>query len=163
MRPYKAGGQVLDGVLIALLDVDSIKRSLDEIREARDFAEAIVETAREPLLVLDASLQIVKGTPSFYETFLVTHAETEGRSLFELGDGQWNIPRLRVLMEELLPHGSRIENFEVAHEFPGMATGTSPLTRVRSSAGRRAPKPFCWPSKTLPTASARRSGSASGS
>jgi two-component system, chemotaxis family, CheB/CheR fusion protein len=118
MRPYRAGEQKVGGVLIALLDIDSVKRSLDELREARDFAEAIVETVREPLLVLDAGFHVVKGTPSFYETFLVTHPETEGRSLFELGSGQWNIPRLRILMEELLSHGSRIENFEVACEFP---------------------------------------------
>ncbi|HXB72651.1 MAG TPA: chemotaxis protein CheB [Candidatus Acidoferrales bacterium] len=120
MRPFTAGDRKAEGILMALLDIDSVKRSLDEAREARDFAEAIVETVREPLVVLNADFQVLKATPSFYETFLVTHAETEGRSLFELGNGQWNIPRLHLLMEEMLLRGSRFENFEVAHEFPAL-------------------------------------------
>jgi PAS domain S-box-containing protein len=120
MRPYTAVEQKTDGVLMALLDIDSVKRSLDEAREARAFAEAIVETVREPLLVLNAEFHVLKATPSFYETFLVTHAETEERSLFELGNGQWDIPRLRLLMEEMLLRNSRFENFEVAHEFPSL-------------------------------------------
>ena len=120
MRPFTAGEQKIEGVLMALLDIDSVKRSLEDAREARDFAEAIVETVREPLLVLDAEFHVLKATTSFYETFLVTPTETEGRSLFELGNGQWNIPRLRLLMEDLLPRGSRIEGFEVAHEFPSL-------------------------------------------
>jgi two-component system CheB/CheR fusion protein len=120
MRPYHAGEGKIEGVLVALLDIDSVRRSLDEAREARDFAEAIVETVREPLLVLDAGLRVLKATPSFYGTFQVGPAETEGRILFDLGAGQWNIPRLRALLEEILPRGSRVENFEVAHDFPSI-------------------------------------------
>ena len=120
MRPYQAGERSVDGVLVALLDIDSVRRSLDEAREARDLAEAIVETVREPLVVLDAGLRILKATHSFYAAFQVDSAETEGRILFDLGDGQWNIPRLRALLEEILPGGSRVENFEVAHEFPSI-------------------------------------------
>jgi two-component system CheB/CheR fusion protein len=120
MRPYKAGEQKVGGVLMALLDIDSVKRSLDEVRQARDFAEAIVETVREPLLVLNAQFRVLKATHSFYETFYVTQAETEGRILFELGDGQWNIPRLRDLLEKVLLHHRRVENFDVAHDFPSI-------------------------------------------
>ena len=120
VRPYTIGNHQADGVLMALLDIDAVKRSLEEAREARAFAEAAVETVREPLLVLDAEFRVLMATSGFYETFLVTPGETEGRSLFELGNGQWNIPRLRHLMEELLPRGNRIENFEVAHEFPSL-------------------------------------------
>jgi two-component system CheB/CheR fusion protein len=120
MRPYKTGEQKIDGVLMALLDIDSVKRSLDEVRQARDFAEAIVETVREPLLVLNAQFRVLKATHSFYETFCVTQAETEGRILFQLGDGQWNIPRLRELLEKVLLHHRRVENFDVAHDFPSI-------------------------------------------
>ena len=120
MRPYHAGEGKIDGVLVALLDIDSVRRSLDEAREARDFAEAIVETVREPLVVLDAALRVLKATPSFYGTFHTGPAETEGRILFDLGDGQWNIPQLRALLEEILPRGNRVENFEVAHDFPSV-------------------------------------------
>jgi len=120
VRPYNAGEQKTGGVLMALLDIDLVKRSLDEAREARDFAEAIVETVREPLLILDAEFQVLRANSSFYETFLVTHAETEGRSFFELGNGQWDIPRLRLLIGDILLRGSRFDNFEVAHEFPSL-------------------------------------------
>jgi two-component system CheB/CheR fusion protein len=120
MRPYHVSERKVDGILMALLDIDSVRRSLDEAREARDFAEAIVETVREPLLVLNAELRVLKATHSFYETFQVGQAETEGQSFFDLGDGQWDIPRLRALLEEMLPRDSRVDNFEVAHDFPSI-------------------------------------------
>ena len=72
MRPYKTGDKRVAGVLVALLDIDTVKRSLDEAREARDFAEAIVETVREPLLVLDSGLRIVRASRAFYESFGVS-------------------------------------------------------------------------------------------
>ncbi|MBZ5622982.1 MAG: PAS domain S-box protein [Acidobacteriia bacterium] len=120
MRPYQAAEQKIDGILMALLDIDTVRRSLDEAREARDFAEAIVETVREPLLVLNSELRVLKATHAFYETFQVGQAETEGRIFFDLGDGQWNIPQLRTLLEEMLPRDSRVENFDVAHDFPSI-------------------------------------------
>ena len=91
MRPYRTGEQKISGLLISLLDIDAVKRSLDEAGEARDFAEAIVETVREPLLVLDAELRIVRATESFYRTFQVSKQDTEGQILFDLGNGQWDI------------------------------------------------------------------------
>ena len=118
MRPYYAAGRKIDGILMAFLDIDAIRRSLDQAEKARDFAEAVVETVREPLLVLDAGLRVLKATPSFCQTFQVEQSETEGRLLFDLGGGQWNIPRLRALLEDILASGSRVENFDVAHDFP---------------------------------------------
>jgi PAS domain S-box-containing protein len=118
MRPYHAGERKIGGILIALLDIDAMRRSLDEAQEARDFAVAVVETVREPLVVLNAELRVLKATPSFYETFHVAQGDTEGRLLFDLGDGQWNIPQLRNLLEEILPSGSRVEDFEMTHSFP---------------------------------------------
>ncbi len=120
MRPYHAGERKVDGILIALLDIDSVRRSLDEAREARDFAEAVVDTVREPLLVLNSEFRILKATPSFYATYQVGQTETEGRSFFELGNGQWNIPRLRTLLEDLLPRDKRVEDFDLAHDFPSI-------------------------------------------
>jgi two-component system, chemotaxis family, CheB/CheR fusion protein len=120
MRPYKTVDQEIRGIIMALLDIDIVKRSLDEARDARDFAEAIVETVREPLVVLDAELRIVKATQSFYETFQVSQQDTNEQVLFDLGDGQWDVPRLRELLEHLLPRNSRFENFEVEHNFPSI-------------------------------------------
>jgi two-component system CheB/CheR fusion protein len=118
MRPYKSGEDKIGGILMALLDIDTVKRSLDEAREARDFAEAIVETVREPLLILDAELRVLKATRSYYETFRTSAAQTEGYPLFDLDGGQWNVARLRESLEEVVRRDTRLDDFEVVHEFP---------------------------------------------
>ncbi len=137
MRPYKTSEERIDGVLVALLDIDAVKRSLDEAREARDFAEAIVETVREPLLVLDAGLRVVRATGSFYETFEASRDDTEGQVFFELGGGQWNIAQLRTLLEEILPRDSRFEGFEMEHDFPAIGYRRMILNarQIRRAAG----------------------------
>jgi two-component system, chemotaxis family, CheB/CheR fusion protein len=76
-----------------------------QLQEARDFADAIVETIREPLLVLDVDLWVQRANQAFYQCFQVEPAETERRHLFDLGEGQWSIPALRTLLEELLHQG----------------------------------------------------------
>jgi two-component sensor histidine kinase len=80
--------------------------------------EAIVDTVREPLIVLDGELRVVVGSRSFYRAFNVTPQETDGRPLYELGNGQWNIPSLRKQLEKIIPHHTTIEAFEVEHDFP---------------------------------------------
>jgi two-component system CheB/CheR fusion protein len=117
MRPYKIADNRIDGVLIALLDIDPVKRGLDEARQDRDYAEAIVDTIQEPLLVLDGKMRVLSANSSFYQTFRTTTEETAGRSIFDLGDGQWNIPQLRQLLEQILPRQARIDGFEVDHVF----------------------------------------------
>ena len=84
----------------------------------RPLAESIVETVREPLLVLDADLVVRLANHSFYRTFQVSPDQTINHLLYNLGDGQWDIPRLRVLLEEILPRNSHFEDFEVEHDFP---------------------------------------------
>jgi two-component system CheB/CheR fusion protein len=91
-----------------------------QAQEARDFAEAIVETIREPLLVLDAALHVQRANQAFYQRFQVTPADTERRRIFELGDGHRNIPALRTLLEELLPTNHAFTDYEVEHTFPGI-------------------------------------------
>ena len=90
----------------------------------RSLEEAIVDTVREPLLVLDGELRVVVASRSFYRAFKATAAETEGRVLAELGDGQWNIPALRTLLEHIIPHHTTIEEFEVEHDFPTIGRRT---------------------------------------
>jgi signal transduction histidine kinase len=82
--------------------------------------KSFIATIREPLLVLDGGLRVKIASRSFYETFRVSPDATEGRLLFQLGNGQWEIPALRTLLEEILPQASVLENFEVAHDFPGL-------------------------------------------
>jgi PAS domain S-box-containing protein len=85
--------------------------------EARHYAESIVETIREPLLVLDADLKIISANRSFYTTFKVTPAETVGSLIYDLGNKQWDIPKLRELLEKVLPEKEAFDGFEVTHDF----------------------------------------------
>jgi two-component system CheB/CheR fusion protein len=99
-----------DGAVLMLIDIDASKRGLD-------FAEAIVETVREPLVILDQNLQVMKANRAFYGTFRAAREDTEGRLIYDLGNGQWNIPKLRELLENILPAHSTFRDFEVTHEF----------------------------------------------
>src|ERR1019366_9324558 len=99
-----------DGAVLMFLDIDAAKRGLD-------FAEAIVETVREPLVILNQNLQVIKANKSFYATFHAVPGETEERLIYDLGNGQWNIPKLRELLENILPAHSTFRDFEVTHEF----------------------------------------------
>ena len=85
--------------------------------EARRYAESIVEAIREPLLVLDGGLKIVSANRNFYRTFKVTPDETLGTFLYDLGNKQWNIPKLRELLEEVLPEKEAFDGFKVEHHF----------------------------------------------
>jgi two-component system, chemotaxis family, CheB/CheR fusion protein len=89
-------------------------------RPAFPDAESIVDTVREPLLVLDGSLRVLRANRAFYQTFGVQPADTEGQLLYDLGNRQWDIPRLRTLLEEILPQNTAVEDFEVAHTFPSI-------------------------------------------
>jgi len=93
------------------------KRSIQQLQEALDYAENIISTLREPIVVMDAKLRIISASRSFYLTFSVTPEETEGKLIYEIGDGQWNIPKLRELLENILPKNTFFENYEVEHEF----------------------------------------------
>ena len=89
-----------------------------KIEEARAFAQAIIDTVREPLLVLDQDLRVIAASRSFYLTFKVSRDDTEGRLLYALGDGQWDIPKLRLLLGKIIPKHGAMEDYEVEHEFP---------------------------------------------
>jgi PAS domain S-box-containing protein len=88
--------------------------------EVSNYAESIVETVRKPLLVLDERLRVKTANRSFYQTFQATKEETENASLFSLGNGQWDIPALRTLLEEVLPQNTQFQDFEVDHAFPSI-------------------------------------------
>jgi chemotaxis protein methyltransferase CheR len=92
--------------------------------ERRSLEEAIVDTVREPLIVLDEVLRVVVASRSFYRAFAVTPEETERRFLYELGNRQWDIPALRELLAAVIPQHTTIEEFEVEHEFPKIGRRT---------------------------------------
>jgi two-component sensor histidine kinase len=94
------------------------------VSDALTFAQGIVDTVREPVLVLDKELRVIAANRSFYSVFKVSPEHTEGRLLYALGDGQWDIPKLRALLEKILPEKGVMEGYEVEHEFPGLGQRT---------------------------------------
>ena len=134
IRPYKTLDNVIEGAVLALLDIDALKT---EVNEMHLYAESIVETVRQPLIVLDGNLRVLTANAAFYDTFRVEKDKTLGRFLYTLGDGQWNIPALRELLERILPSQTAFEGFEVQHIFPTIGERTMLLnaTQVRRRRG----------------------------
>jgi PAS domain S-box-containing protein len=94
------------------------------VKDGHTLAHAIVDTVREALIVLDRNLRVVVASRSFYQTFGGDPRETQGQLLYDLGNGQWNIPALRRLLEEVIPQHRTIEAYEVEHEFPTIGRRT---------------------------------------
>ena len=105
----------------------ALKHAEQELQEAWEYAQAIIE-AVPPLLVLDADLRVKTANGSFYKNFKVAPPETENCLVYELGNGQWNIPKLRTFLEEVLPRHSFFRDFEVTHEFEGIGPRTMLLS-----------------------------------
>ena len=94
---------------------DNISKDSREL--ALHYMKTLVDVARESFLILDAKLQVVSVSPTFYENFHVSPEQTENKFVYELGNGQWNIPDLRSLLEEILPQKKVVKNYEVVHDF----------------------------------------------
>jgi two-component system CheB/CheR fusion protein len=92
----------------------------DLLTESYEYSEAIIATVHEPMLVLNKDLYIKSANKSFYKKFLVKKEETEGKFLFDLGNNQWDIPKLRELLNEVISKNNSFQNFEVTHTFPGI-------------------------------------------
>jgi two-component system CheB/CheR fusion protein len=118
VRPYRTIDNRIDGVVLALQDIDVLKRKEQAFKQSSAFMRSIVDTVREPLLVLDADLHVTAANRSFYTVFGVLPEGTLGKSLYDLGEGQWNIPQLRTLMGEVFPKSQDVRDFVVEHEFP---------------------------------------------
>lgn len=108
-----------------MMDMEDLYRLL---RAGHVQAQGIVDTVADPLLVLDESLCVQSANRSFFETFKVDRYETIGQPIYELGNGQWNIPELRRLLVEVIPKASAVIDYEVEHDFPGLGRRTMLLT-----------------------------------
>jgi two-component system CheB/CheR fusion protein len=122
IRPYKSTDNRIEGAVLALFDIDAAKRHEVEIDSARQYSEAIIQTIREALVVLDGDLRVKTVNKAFRDKFRVSAQDTEGRLVYEIGNGQWDIPALRARLEEVLQRNGQIESFEMAHEFPGIGS-----------------------------------------
>ncbi|HEX5759148.1 MAG TPA: chemotaxis protein CheB [Thermoanaerobaculia bacterium] len=115
--PYRTQEEEIDGVCLTFHEITVQKQAAAASEYARLYAEAIIRTSRTPLLVLDMDHRLVSANAAFYATFQVDEKETEGRRIHELGNGQWDIPRVRALLEEALLRGREIRDYDVDHVF----------------------------------------------
>lgn len=133
-------GQVA-GAVITIGDITALKRRMQAAEEAWDCAEGMIETVREPLVIVDAELRVQRATPAFCETFLVTPKEIQGRFLYDLGSGQWNDPQLRQLLEGALFHNQPFRDYKVERDFPHVGRRAMCLNG-RRTAGRESGSPM---------------------
>jgi two-component system, chemotaxis family, CheB/CheR fusion protein len=120
IMPYRTTHNVIEGVVVTFNDVTPLTEAKRAADEATAYAENIVNTVREPLLVLDPDLGVRSASDSFYKMFAVTPEETLNRPVFELGNRQWDIPELRRLLGEVLPEKKSMNDFLVTHDFAGI-------------------------------------------
>jgi len=111
ITPYHTTGHVIQGLVLTFVDITQEKRVVQEV------AESIVNTVREPLVVLDGDLRIVSANKAFYNTFQVVKEKTEKQLIYEIDNRQWDIPKLRELLEDILPKNTHFDDFEVDHSF----------------------------------------------
>ena len=135
IQPYRTLDNVIEGVVLTFTPVTEFKlaseaaqRAASELATAlqastqlaRELAEGIVNTVVEPLLVLNGGLQVISASRSFYQHFQVAAEQTVGRKIYDLGNGQWDIPALRELLEKILPENQAMDGYVVEHNFPGL-------------------------------------------
>jgi PAS domain-containing protein len=113
----------------------AVMEQIPLVEDIQDYAQNIVDTVREPLLILDTTLRVRSANRTFYHTFHVSPAETEGRLIYELGNGQWDIPDLRTLLEDIVPKSSVFEDFELEHAFPVIGRRVMLLNARKLQAG----------------------------
>jgi two-component sensor histidine kinase len=94
------------------------KKQFSEVEDACALAQAMVDTVREPLIVLDKELRVVAASRSFYVKISTDPDNTKGKHFYELGDGEWDVPQLRLLLEKVIPDHGAIDGYEVEHDFP---------------------------------------------
>ncbi len=122
-------------IVLAMEDVTERRRAEADFRAIETYAQDIVDTVREPLLILDKTLRVQSGNRAFYHTFKVSAAETENRLIYELGNGQWDIPALRTLLEDIVPTSSVFNDFELEHDFPALGRRVMLLNARKLQAG----------------------------
>jgi PAS domain-containing protein len=105
------------------------------VEDIQNYAQNIVDTMRKPLLILDTTLRVRSANRAFYRTFHVSPGENEGRLNYELGNGQWDIPELRTLLEDIVPKSSVFDGFELEHNFPAIGRSVMLLNARKLEAG----------------------------
>jgi len=129
--PYRTVDNIIDGAVITFIDITARKRAEQMEKDARLYAESIVDTVQESLLILDKDLRVISANSSFYSTFQVSPGETQNKLIFDIGNGQWDIPQLRELLDEIRSKNTHFKNFEVDHLFPDVGRKVMSLNARR--------------------------------
>jgi two-component system, chemotaxis family, CheB/CheR fusion protein len=141
--PYRTTKNTIDGLVLTFQDITKMKEAEQVIEAEGGVAASIVETVRQPLLVLDDQLRVVSANQSFYRTFQVTPREVEQQLLYHLCNGAWSVPDLRSLLEEILPKHNSFQDFIVDKAFPQIGR------KVLALNGRRLEQGAMQPGKIL--------------
>ncbi len=124
IKPYRTQDNKIEGAVVALLDINDLKQSLNLVRIERDYATAIVLTTPIPMLVLDQDLKVRTANPAFCKQFLIDEKEALGLVIYDIGRGEWQSRQFRQLFEEFLPRDGHVENFMIKEEFKGLGLRT---------------------------------------
>jgi two-component system CheB/CheR fusion protein len=141
MQPYRTLDHTIDGLVISLTDIDTLHKAeaekLNALQLLHVLSQGIVDTVIEPLIIMDADLQVISASRAFFQHFKVTPEETVGHKIYTLGNGQWDIPALRDLLEDILPKRQTMEGFEMEHKFPelGMRHMVLNARRIKTELG----------------------------
>ncbi len=122
--PYRTKNNLIDGVVITFSEINNIKTAFEEINKlnkdvqhAREYANNIIDTVRESLIILDEDLKVLSANRSFYKMFNTVSENTVGMFIYELENKNWDIPELRELLEQIIPKRNFFENYEIAYNF----------------------------------------------
>lgn len=122
-KPYRQG-DIIDGAIVTLTDIDTVKRAHKQIEQARSYAEAILRTARVPLVILRSDLRIETANGAFYETFRLTETSVVNQSLFDISQGAWSGAILQRHLNDVLAQSTDFDDFRVSYELPGRGART---------------------------------------
>ncbi len=116
--PYRTADNVIEGVVLTFQNISEVKRVQERARDAQRYAESVIATVREPLVVLDDSLRVVSANNAFFREFGLDPQRTSGKHVYELDDRQWAGDQLRHLLEKIVPQNEEFNDFRVEHRFP---------------------------------------------
>ena len=121
IRPYKTTENKIDGVVISLIDIDLLKRNAIQLEASGRYVTTIIETLRQPIVVLNSQLQVIMANKAFYQIFQLYPSQTNQQSIFVLGQNNrqadWDIPTLRSLLNDILTHDITVQNYEISQKF----------------------------------------------
>jgi two-component system, chemotaxis family, CheB/CheR fusion protein len=131
IAPYRTMDNIIDGVVITFVDITTLKQAQIAQQNAMLYAQSIVDTVRQPLVVLDAELRVQSANRAFYRTFHLVPADTEQQRIYDVGDQQWDLPELRHLLEHIIPDNESFDDYEVKHDIPTLGVRTMRLNARR--------------------------------